>query len=170
VRKSLFAAFALATLSLTQLAVKSARADVKIAVSYDYVETEVSPRQQTHRSHTSELFTLSGENSLSFNNNNNGESLSTRLRKNKDYVSAYGEEKTTSFRIKSGAIQILSNRPGRTVVTRIKTNGKDSCRATVEYLKKPGHEFFESPRKSNHELMSDSDQHSENVTCTISAG
>ena len=36
-RKSLFAAFALATLSLTQLAVKSAHADVKIAVSYDYV-------------------------------------------------------------------------------------------------------------------------------------
>ena len=81
-----------------------------------------------------------------------------------------GDQGRTSVHVTGGgALQLTFEYAGRKIVTQIKSSGTSSCYATQKYFMQPGHKFFEGSRISNGEHVWSSDEHVENLTCTISA-
>jgi hypothetical protein len=73
----------------------------------------------------------------------------------------------TRYRIENRTIIMASFYPSFSTISRINTNGVDSCNVTIEIKKANGHQFFEVKRLSNHEEMLESEIRFENVTCSI---
>ena len=74
----------------------------------------------------------------------------------------------TSYRIHSGVITETEITPHARRTIDIRSNGVDSCSATVRFWKKPGQKLFIFNRISNGEIMYVSDRHAERVVCEIS--
>jgi hypothetical protein len=145
---------------------QAASAGVRITLSFDYVETEVSPRQGEYSIHIVNTYQISTSKRIDFSSNLSAGDHGA-LGQTITVSDAGGISAKAVFRIDRGAIVINSSWPTYTVVTRIVTDGHSSCSATRNYLKKPGHQFFEVSRTSNHERMQDSSIRAENVSCSI---
>ena len=144
----------------------AAFASVRITLSFDYVEQEVSPRQGEYRTHLVNTYQIASNKridiSSTFNPNKQG-----ALGQTMTILDVAGKPGKVIFRIDRGAIVITGSTPSFTTVTRIVTDGHSSCSATRDYAKKPGHQYFEVTRISNHETMLDSFVRAENVSCSI---
>jgi hypothetical protein len=160
--------FAAAVLALTAFESTAAKAGAEIKLDYDYVETEVQPRQEVHRLHATSAYHLTGQNVLTFNdtkqiprrlNLGNGVALMT----------GGGDEGRTVAHVVGGVLEVSFEYPGRKILVKIATNGKNSCSASMKYMHQPGHRFFEGRRESNGEKMFSSEEHVENLTCWISS-
>jgi hypothetical protein len=149
----------------------NAVADVLIKVTFVMVENEVSPRQAEHRSPSTREYRLTNDHTVSIVSTDdnkytsNGEATfgSTYAAK-----SVADSNYTGTIGVDNGAIVIENVFPSYKVISRITTNGIDSCSATRKFRLAAGHKFFEIKRFSNHEDMLLSDMHAENVTCSIS--
>jgi hypothetical protein len=139
----------------------NADAAVKIAVSGQTVEVEVSPRSATRYSQYHLEYLIRKDGTVL-----TGPYI-RQLGKVGAGVARNGEAFVAHYKINNGIIVIASAFPGFAVVSEIRTNGKDSCTCSREYTKLPHHQFFESTRRSNKEHMFLSDLHSENETCSI---
>ena len=148
------------------LASTPASAAIRVAVSYTFVEVEISPRQQVHRTNYTNYYTLEGHNvrfQSSLGNANAGS-----LGRSHVATSITGDRYDTSLKVEPGnRLVSVSNYPSQLVRTTITTNGVDSCRAVREAILKPGHQYFEETRISDHEHMILSDIIFENVRCEI---
>jgi hypothetical protein len=154
---SLMAALALIVSS------QAASASVKITVSFDYVEMEVSPFQAEHRSHFVNTYQISTSKRIDFSSNLNPSGQGA-LGRTMTLLDSAGRSWEAVYRIDRGAIVITGSGADWTTVTRIVTDGHSSCSATRNYVKKPGHQYFEEIRTTNHERMLDSSIRAENVS------
>jgi hypothetical protein len=154
-------------LALTMIASsQTAYAGVRITLSFDYVETEVSPRQGEYNTHVVNTYQISTSKRIDFSSNL-GSGNHGALGQPITVFDAGGQSAKAIYRIDRGAIVITGSWPTYTVVTRIVTDGHSSCSATRNYLRKPGHQYFEVSRTSNHERMQDTSIRAENVSCSI---
>jgi hypothetical protein len=144
----------------------SARADGIITVSYDFVETRVSPRQETIRSHISANFSLSTKKGVDLSVA--GAKTRAKLGGSVPGFDAAGQAATTTFHIVNGAFVVTTRHPGNFSVLRIVTDGRTSCSATMTYFRNPGHQYFEATTMNQVESILASDFQAQNMTCSIS--
>jgi hypothetical protein len=145
---------------------QTAYAGVRITLSFDYVETEVSPRQGEYSTHIVNTYRISTNKRFDFSSNLSSDSHGA-LGQAITVFDAGGQSAKAIYRIDHGAMVTTGSWPSYTVVTRIVTDGHSSCSATRNYLKKAGHQYFEVTRTANHERMQDTSIRAENVSCSI---
>jgi hypothetical protein len=149
-----------------------ALADVMIKVSFVYVEHEISPSNTEHRTNVTSEYILTSDHKVKLASHYGSQynsSAEEELGEPHAAKTISGYDYVARIRIDNGMIVIASFYPSYEVITRISTNGVDSCRATKEFKWAKGHNFFEAQRLSNHEHMLESEMRAENVTCMISA-
>ena len=138
-----------------------AQAAMVIDVIYDYVETEISPRQEVHRQQLHQHYELNSDKTIAMPG---GSSKLGEIFIDRDKT---GHDFTREFHIVNGAFQITSLHEGSILVTTLRTDGHDSCSASLVWHKRAGQKYFFGNRIGNGELMYDSERHAENVTCTV---
>jgi hypothetical protein len=141
-------------------------AGARITVGFDSVEVEISPRKAEHRSHYENTYLISGSKTVSYASSGGMQGAGS-LGQSMTVIDQVGAPNRVTYRVSGGAIVVSWDKPAYTIVTRITTDGSSSCSATRAYIRKPGHQFFETVRLSNHEKMVDSEMRSENITCAI---
>jgi hypothetical protein len=140
-------------------------AGVRITIDYEEVKTEVSPEQKTFTTNESRVYTVHG-NSLDFVGSG-GFKTSSGMRLGKELAGEtdHGSRFKLTYKIVDGAIVVSTEFPTFTTVRRITTDNKTSCASTLEYKKKPSHNFFEVLYLGRN--LSFSDMRAENITCSI---
>lgn len=142
-------------------AVQPAAAAILITVSWTYVTTEISPLQTTHSSTESSSFAMEGNKVMS------PTQATAAFGQSAAGVNGYGSAFRASYRISGGRVVETLRFAGSTTVITVATNGSDSCSATVRFLKAPGKRYFEGDRQGTGEHMLMSDEHAEDVVCSI---
>jgi hypothetical protein len=143
-----------------------ALAGAKITMSYDFVETEVSPHHAASRTHLKVAYQLSSDNTVSYSSSQ-GTRYVIKLGQTLPETDPTGVPFTVSFGVIDGAMTITGEWPSFISAVRITTDGKTSCTATREWRRKPGHQFFEVKRMRDRQPMLDSDMHAEHIVCSI---
>jgi len=138
-----------------------AQAAMVVDINYDYVETEISPRQETHRQQSHQHYELNADKTIAMPKG------SSKLGGTFMDKTKAGHDFTREFHIVNGALQVTSSYDGVIVIVTIRTNGRDSCSASLVWRKRAGQKYFFAYRLNNDELMYDSDMHAENVTCSV---
>ena len=138
-----------------------ARAAMVVDIYYNYVETEISPRQEIHRQHTHQHYELNSDKTITMLKGS-GVIGGTFMDRDRN-----GHEFTREFHIVNGAFQITYVYKGTILITTIQINGRDSCSASLVWRKRAGQKYFFGYRLNNNDLMYDSDMHAENVTCSV---
>jgi hypothetical protein len=80
-----------------------------------------------------------------------------------DTSTDYGVKGLQTIRVVAGEIVVTSDFPSYQSVLTIKSDGKTTCSAALEFILKPGHSFFDSGGWTN------SDMHAEDTECSIRA-
>jgi hypothetical protein len=145
--------------------VPSARADVTVKLNGDVVETRVSPTQGVTKLPVSMSYRISADKGVDYSSST-GAKGRAKLGETVTGVNEGGQTSIRTYKIINGAIVITSHQPGFFLVTKIITDGRSSCSATVKYFRNPGHQYFEGITKTNQSVL-DSDIHAENLTCSI---
>jgi hypothetical protein len=143
-----------------------AHAAVTVKLNWDFVETRVSPRQEVYRSHLSVSYQVSTDKGVDFSSST-GLKARAKLGETMTGVNEVGQTSTSTYQIINGAVVITSHQPGFFVVTRIITDGRTACSATVKYFRNPGHKYFEAVTRNNSENLLATDFKAENMTCSI---
>ena len=143
-----------------------ALADIRVSISFTFIEDEVAPRPGEHRRAASISYVLRGKTVQ--NTSNSGRRTDLQIGAEQDMTNEAGVTYRAKTRIEGGAFLMRQDYPSFFISTRITTNGVDSCSATREAVLKPGHRIFEDRRTSNGETMQISSIRYEDVTCTIS--
>ena len=138
-----------------------AQAAMVVDINYDYVETEISPRQEIHRQSFHPHYELNTDKTITMQHGSSklGGTFVVKEKSGRDF--------TREFHIVNGAFQITSFHEWFILVTTIRTIGRDTCSASLSWRKRAGQKYFLTYRISNGELMYDSDMHAENVTCSV---
>ena len=138
------------------------KAEVSVKVTWDYVFTEYSPISRVGRSQSTSGFTLNGK-TISFKSAAGRYQSSGSLGDTLESINLKGVHYLTSYNYKNNLITETNRFPGFTDIVSIKTNGADSCEATVTYRRLRGKKYFLDSIDSTEF----SDMHAENVTCRI---
>ena len=160
------AAAGIAGLAAWLASAPSARADVTVTINWDFVETRVSPRQESYRSHINERFRISTEKGLDLSAST-GIKSRTKLGVSFTGVNETGQTSTHITQIIDGTIVITTHQSGFFSVLKIKTDGRASCSAQMHYFRNPGQKYFEGVTQSNAESILASNFQAENMTCSI---
>jgi hypothetical protein len=158
-------AIAVLTAMAAIFAASPAFADVRVSINEDVFEKEVSPLQQDHNNTFNFTLSLTGKNDAHYTCSdgcNYDIKLGRTIRNEK-----YGSE--TTYLVRNGSIIIELNTSSYSAVTTIKTNGVTSCSAVTRISLKPGHQYFELYRISNHEKMYNSIYRITITSCSISS-
>ena len=142
-----------------------ALADIRVTISFTFVEDEVAPRPGEHRRVASITYRLAGKTVQ--HTANSGRRTDLQIGAEQDMTNEAGVTYRAKATIQGGAFLMRQDYPSFFIRTRIITNGIDSCSATREAVLKPDHQTFEDRRTSNGETMQISSIRYENVTCTI---
>jgi hypothetical protein len=143
------------------LSCSHANAGVVIDINYVYVETEVSPRQELHWAPSHQHYELDVNKTIMMPH------AAAALGGKIVETDRIGRHFTNQFNIVNGAFQITTLFEGAILTTTVRTNGHDTCAASLVWRKRPGQRYFLGYRISNGELMYESDAHAENVSCSI---
>ena len=150
--------------------------DVRIVVAYTFINTEIAPKRATYTSYAQTAYLVSPDKTIKVaasqidRGRSYGDKASYALGEGRPHTMPDGEIFVVTGHIDdTGAIVVTGDTGSYQIVTRITTNGVDSCSATRDYRLKPGHKVFEVKRLSNHEPMLVSDMHAEHVSCKISS-
>jgi hypothetical protein len=138
-------------------------AATRITVTFDDVIREVAPINREFRNPNTRKYTLDKNNNMGTVSSFNHDTLGALGRQGSG-TDVSGVTYAWTLRIVNGVLFIVNDYPGFVVVTKIRTNGKDSCSATREYNKKHGKLLLTN---SNHEVTTLSDWHVENMKCSI---
>jgi hypothetical protein len=138
-----------------------AQAAMVVDISYDFVETEISPRQEIHRQQLHEHFELNSDKTVTMPKGSS-KLGGTFMAKEKT-----GHDIANEFHIVNGAFQITSLHEGAILIITIRANDRDSCSASLVWRKRAGQKYFFGYRINNNDLMYDSDMHAENITCSV---
>ena len=148
---------------------KTAQADVAVDYNWTRVETEVSPRPGTYRTHASSGFELSGDKIIVSSHERNQRYTTTgKIGDALETVNDAGLHIIAKYKFKNNEITETLKFPYFTITTTIVTNGTEYCNATTTYHKLPGQKkFYIGKRTSNGETMYISDEHAEEETCRV---
>lgn len=142
-----------------------AEAAIRIHLSFVFVEHEIYPRQEDHRSNASLNYTLSGD-SVTFESVADGVQTfhpgQTHI-----ITGTNGTSHQNKVTFTSNSITSKNSYADYTLTTIIRTNGTDSCQAERIFRRKPGVGYIVQHRQSNGEEMHDSGYSFENMVCTI---
>lgn len=144
---------------------REAGADVKINVSFDFVAE--GPPLRDRRSTEYVLTSDHKVNVVSHMCAGCDTSNSHDLGQPKLARTYTGLEGVSRLRIDNGVIVHAFFTESYTSLTRIATNGVDSCTATKEYKLLQGHDRYEVNSINGKHFTSHSDIHAENVSCSI---
>jgi hypothetical protein len=134
---------------------------LQFSVYFIVVEVEVSPHQDIHRTHKRWLFTISKNGDLVAGDKKR------HLGVQKIDTDEKGETFSISYKVNNNSVIMDSKNSGFEVITDIVTNQKDSCEASITYLKTSGHEYYEGNRNWNKEHMLMSEMRAEAVACSV---
>jgi hypothetical protein len=143
--------------------VATAQAATRITISFDDVQKEVEPINKERRIPNTRKYTLDKNNNMGTVSSFNHDTLGA-LGKQGRGTDISGVTYAWTLRIVNGVLFIVNDYPGFTSVTKIRTNGKDSCLATREYNKKRGQFRLGN---AGSETRTFSDWKAENMTCSI---
>jgi len=141
----------------------TASAATRITVTFDDVEKEIEPINKEIRIANIRKFTLDKNNNMGTVSSSNHDTMGALGRQGKG-TDSYGVTYAWTFRIVDGVLVIVNDYPGFTSVTKIRTNGTNSCSATREYNKKHGQLHLGNSGDFTRTL---SDWRTENMTCSI---
>jgi hypothetical protein len=156
---------ALALLASGQM-IDMAAAGARITITYDEVKTEVAPQQKTFRTSENRVYTLHGKNQVDFSGSG-GFKTTAGMRLGNDMegeTNGGGLRFKLTYRILNGVLFVVTDLDSYTTTRKIKTDGKSACTSTLEYKRKPCHQYFEIPALK----VTFSDMHAENIACSIS--
>jgi hypothetical protein len=140
-----------------------ASAATRITITFDDIAKEVEPINKEIRIPNSRKFTLDKDNNMGTVSSSNHDTMGALGRQGHG-TDIYNVTYAWTLRIVSGVLFIVNDYPGFTSLTKIRTNGTDSCTATRDYRKKRGQ--FRLGNADNF-TRTMSDMHTENMTCSI---
>jgi len=150
-----------------------AGANTEIVIKYTNVNTELSPKPGFYKNHYTIIYRLSSENKVSkveFRNGVKSYSGSGLIGGNfstADGSSAAGSS-GAALGIDNGALIITQERQTYYIITKIKTDGRNSCSASISRKLKPGQNNFQYYGiGKDRPLTTASDIHDEDVECSI---
>jgi hypothetical protein len=143
--------------------IAAASAATRITVTFDDVVKEILPTVKDDRIPNTRKYTLDKNNNLSVDSSSNHHTWGG-LGKVGTGTDLDGVTYKWTFRILNGVIYLVNDYPNFVSVTKIKSNGVDSCTATRVYNKKRGGPYVAYIR---HENVTIADDHAENVACSI---
>jgi hypothetical protein len=159
------AAAAIAGFAVWLASAPGARADVTVRIGFDFVETRVSPRQETYSAHISESYKISADKTVD-STRSTGNPARVKLGEEMTGVNESGQTSTSKYQIVNGAVVITTHNPGFFHVLKIVTDGRTSCSATRTYYRNPGHQFFEALTGNGENVLATNFQ-AQNMTCSI---
>ena len=149
---------------------RHAKADAKITVTYNLFYHMVSPEVKDYRSsdRTLELI-LTKKKQIKINFYYQGFQHFGEVKLGVPHYAKTrsGEDFVARWSIERGAIVEANFFDSRVEITRISTNGVDSCSATMENRLARGHRLFESKLDRSHADIKLSEMRDENVRCSI---
>jgi hypothetical protein len=155
--------FRLLALIIVGLAPEVAEAGIKITMTYDQVNTEVSPKQQTTRSSKYRTYTISKNNRINVadsdieqNDRSLGQDAEGHMLRGMHYKS--------TTRLLGNVLFVITAFDEFTSVRKIKLSGHN-CVSTLVFKRNPGHEYYEEARPTETSLYSD--MHAENIKCSV---
>jgi hypothetical protein len=161
------AAASIAGLAAWLASAPSARAEVTATIKFNFVETRVSPRQETYRTPMSVSYRISADKGVDFSVSTGLKSRRLNLGETFTGFNESGQTMTSTLRIVGGAVVLTNHNPGFSSVLRITTDGRATCSATMKYFRIPGHQYFEAVTMNRTETIMASNFTAENMTCSI---
>jgi hypothetical protein len=140
-----------------------ASAATRITITFDDVIKEIEPISKEFRNPNTRKYTLDKNNNMGTVSSWNHDTLGALGRQGRG-TDINDVTYSWTLRIVNGVLFIVNDYPGFVSLTKIKTNGKDSCSATRGYSRKNGKLLLTNSR---HEITTLSDWHTENMTCSI---
>jgi hypothetical protein len=155
--------FCFLALIIVGLAPEVAEAGIKITVTYDQVNIEVSPQQQTTRSSKYRMYTISKDNRINVAGSDIGQSDRSLGQEAEGHMLRGMHYKSTT-RLLGNVLFVITAFDEYTSVRKIKLSGHN-CVSTLVFKRSPRHEYYEEARPS--ETTFYSDMHAENIKCSV---
>jgi hypothetical protein len=151
----------------TAAAQEGSPSKTKITVTYDEVDTPAEAGKLPFRAHRVREYILSGSKSLSvLAPDMSGGAAGLHALGDVGYAQTNDSRSyKVSYSVIAGALVIVTEFDGFSTVRKIYTDGKTSCRSTLDYIKDKGEENFviKWPQRT----IVYKDMRAENITCSI---
>lgn len=160
-RSALAAASVLLAAAPALVGAATAQARAVVHVDWTFVDVEVAPKQETHAARVGTLFDIDGRTIT------DAASVTARLGQRRRGTSVYDVGYSVRYAASNGHLTKTVHTAGANFRVDVFFLPEGGCRAAVNYFRSPGKRYFETRRVDDHSRMIESDQHAEDVTCTV---